>query len=147
MLLPLIAPGIYIALLLVYIPLFTDYASPALVGGTSGYMLGNAVQDLVLESGDLNRGAAMSMLMLGASAIFAVVAYRLSKIRQLESRKLVPYDAVIVGGGHNGLVAAFYLARGGLEAARARAPRDRRRVLRDRGVRARSSAPRPEPTW
>ena len=84
-LLPLIAPGIFIALLLVYIPLFTDFASPALVGGTSGYMLGNAVQDLVLESGDLNGGAAMSMLMLGASAIFAVVAYRLSKIRQLES--------------------------------------------------------------
>ena len=50
-LLPLIAPGIFIALLLVYIPLFTDFASPALVGGTSGYMLGNAVQDLVLESG------------------------------------------------------------------------------------------------
>jgi len=84
-LLPLIAPGIFIALLLVYIPLFTDFASPALVGGASGYMLGNAVQDLVLESGDLNAGAAMSMLMLGASAIFAVVAYRLSKIRQLES--------------------------------------------------------------
>jgi ABC-type spermidine/putrescine transport system permease subunit I len=84
-LLPLIAPGIFIALLLVYIPLFTDFASPALVGGSSGYMLGNAVQDLVLESGDLNAGAAMSMLMLAASAIFAVVAYRLSKIRQLES--------------------------------------------------------------
>jgi ABC-type spermidine/putrescine transport system permease subunit I len=84
-LLPLIAPGIFIALLLVYIPLFTDFASPALVGGTSGYMLGNAVQDLVLESGDLNGGAAMSMLMLAASALFAVVAYRLAKIRQLES--------------------------------------------------------------
>ena len=84
-LLPLIAPGIFIALLLVYIPLFTDFASPALVGGASGYMLGNAVQDLVLESGDLNGGAAMSLLMLAASAIFAVVAYRLSKIRQLES--------------------------------------------------------------
>ena len=25
------------------------------------------------------------------------------------------YDAVIVGGGHNGLVAAAYLARGGLK--------------------------------
>ncbi len=71
MLLPLIAPGIFVALLLVYIPLFTDFASPALVGGTEGYMLGNVVNDLVLESGDLNGGAAMSMLMLGASALFA----------------------------------------------------------------------------
>ncbi len=84
-LLPLIAPGIFIALLLVYIPLFTDFASPALVGGTEGYMLGNAVNDLVLESGDLNGGAAMSILMLAASGVFAIVAYRLAKIKQLET--------------------------------------------------------------
>jgi ABC-type spermidine/putrescine transport system permease subunit I len=84
-LLPLIAPGIFVALLLVYIPLFTDFASPTLVGGTSGYMLGQVVNDLVLETGDLNGGAAVSLLMLLASAIFAVVAYRLAKIRQLES--------------------------------------------------------------
>jgi spermidine/putrescine transport system permease protein len=83
-LLPLIAPGIFVALLLVYIPLFTDFASPALVGGTEGYMLGNAVQDLVLESGDLNRGAAMSILMLAGSAIFAAVAYRLARINRLD---------------------------------------------------------------
>ncbi|HSH32454.1 MAG TPA: FAD-dependent oxidoreductase, partial [Actinomycetota bacterium] len=25
-----------------------------------------------------------------------------------------PYDVAIIGGGHNGLVAAFYLARAGL---------------------------------
>jgi spermidine/putrescine transport system permease protein len=84
-LLPLIAPGIFVALLLVYIPLFTDFASPTLVGGTSGYMLGQVVNDLVLESGDLNGGAAVSLLMLAFSAIFAVVAYRLARIRQLES--------------------------------------------------------------
>jgi spermidine/putrescine transport system permease protein len=84
-LLPLIAPGIFVALLLVYIPLFTDFASPALVGGTEGYMLGNVVNDLVLESGDLNGGAAMSMLMLLAAGIFAVIAYRLAKIKQLET--------------------------------------------------------------
>jgi ABC-type spermidine/putrescine transport system permease subunit I len=83
-LVPLIAPGIFIALLLVYIPLFTDFASPTLVGGTSGYMLGQVVNDLVLETGDLNAGAAMSLLMLFASGIFALVAYRLAKIRQLE---------------------------------------------------------------
>jgi ABC-type spermidine/putrescine transport system permease subunit I len=47
-------------------------------------MLGNVVNDLVLETGDLNGGAAMSMLMLLAAAIFAVIAYRLAKIKQLE---------------------------------------------------------------
>jgi spermidine/putrescine transport system permease protein len=81
----LIAPGIFISLLLVYVPLFTDFASPALVGGTSGYMLGNVVNDYVLEAGDLNRGAAMSIIMLALSALFALVAYRLARINRLES--------------------------------------------------------------
>jgi len=84
-LLPLITPGIFVALLLVYIPLFTDFASPTLVGGTSGYMLGQSVNDLVLESGNLNAGAALSLMMLVASALFAVVAYKLAKIRQLDT--------------------------------------------------------------
>ncbi len=84
-LLPLIAPGIFISLLLVYVPLFTDFASPALVGGTSGYMLGNVVNDYVLEAGDLNRGAALSIVMLALSALFALLAYRLGRINRLES--------------------------------------------------------------
>jgi spermidine/putrescine transport system permease protein len=83
-LLPLIMPGVFVALLLVYIPLFTDFASPTLVGGTSGYMLGSVVNDLVLESGDLGAGSALSLMMLGASALFAVIAYRLSRIHRLD---------------------------------------------------------------
>ena len=81
-LLPLIAPGIFIALLLVYVPLFTDFAAPTLVGGTTGYMLGNVVADLVLENGNLNAGAAMSFLMLLAAGLFSLIAYQLSRIRQ-----------------------------------------------------------------
>jgi ABC-type spermidine/putrescine transport system permease subunit I len=80
-LLPLIAPGIFIALLLVYVPLFTDFAAPTLVGGTTGYMLGNVVSDLVLENGNLNAGAAMSFLMLLGAAGFSLIAYQLSKIK------------------------------------------------------------------
>jgi len=83
-LLPLIMPGVFVALLLVYIPLFTDFASPTLVGGTSGYMLGQSVNDLVLESGNLNGGAALSLILLVASGLFAVLAYKLAKIRQLD---------------------------------------------------------------
>ena len=42
-------------------------------------------------------------------------------------------DAIVVGGGHNGLTCAAYLARAGLRRLRARAPRHPRRRLRDRG--------------
>jgi spermidine/putrescine transport system permease protein len=84
-LLPLIAPGVFVALLLVYIPLFTEFAAPTLVGGTSGYMLGSAVQDLILEQGDLAGGAAMSFLLLLLTGVFSAVAYRFSKISRLET--------------------------------------------------------------
>jgi ABC-type spermidine/putrescine transport system permease subunit I len=48
-------------------------------------MLGNTVNDLVLGSGDLNGGAAMSMLLLLASALFSLVAFRLARINRLET--------------------------------------------------------------
>ena len=116
-LLPLIAPGIFVALLLVYIPLFTDFASPTLVGGTSGYMLGQVVNDLVLESGDLNGGAAMSLLMLFASGDLRRDRLPAGEDQAAGDHERAPasaYDAAIVGGGHNGLVAAHYLATAGL---------------------------------
>lgn len=84
-LLPLSAPGIFVAVLIVYIPLFTDFATPTMVGGTSGYMLGQAVNDLVLARGDLASGAAMSFILLVCSGIVAAIAYRLSRINRLES--------------------------------------------------------------
>ena len=84
-LLPLAAPGIFVAILLVYIPLFTDFATPTMVGGTSGYMLGQAVNDLILARGDMASGAAMSFILLVSSAIVAALAYRLSRINRLES--------------------------------------------------------------
>jgi ABC-type spermidine/putrescine transport system permease subunit I len=84
-LLPLAAPGIFVAILLVYIPLFTDFATPTMVGGTSGYMLGQAVNDLILARGDLASGAAMSFVLLVSSGIVAALAYRLSRINRLQS--------------------------------------------------------------
>ena len=43
------------------------------------------------------------------------------------------YDAIVIGGGHNGLVNAAYLARAGQEGARPRAPPRAGRRRRDRG--------------
>ena len=84
-LLPLAAPGIFIAILLVYIPLFTEFATPTLVGGTSTYMLGNAINDLILVSGNWGGGAALSFLVLLASGVVAVLAYFLAKLNTLDT--------------------------------------------------------------
>ena len=83
-LVPLAAPGIFVAILLVYVPMFTDFATPALVGGPSSYMLGNQVADLMLEIGDWGAGAALSLLLLAATAVISVAAYFLSRLNQLD---------------------------------------------------------------
>jgi spermidine/putrescine transport system permease protein len=48
-------------------------------------MLGQAVNDLILEQGDLARGAALSNLLLLASGVVAAIAFRMSKINKMES--------------------------------------------------------------
>src|ERR1700683_2066998 len=47
------------------------------------------------------------------------------------------YDAIVVGGGHNGLVAAAYLARTGAKTLGPGGARDHRRRRHDRGALAR----------
>ena len=49
------------------------------------------------------------------------------------------WDAIVVGGGHNGLTAAAYLARAGRIVLRARAPRAPRRRLHPRAARSPTS--------
>jgi spermidine/putrescine transport system permease protein len=84
-LLPLAAPGIFVAIILVYIPLYSEFAAPALVGGTSGYMIGNAIQEQILEAGNRGVGAAMSFMLLVISGAIAFVGYRLGRIKRLQA--------------------------------------------------------------
>jgi len=84
-LLPLAAPGIFVAIILVYIPLYSEFAAPALVGGTSGYMVGNAIQEAILESGNRGVGSAMSFMLLVLSGAVAWIGYRMARIRRLQA--------------------------------------------------------------
>jgi spermidine/putrescine transport system permease protein len=84
-LLPLAAPGIFVAIILVYIPLYSEFAAPALVGGTNGYMIGNAIQEAILESGNRGVGAAMSFMLLVLSGAIAWIGYRMARIRRLQA--------------------------------------------------------------
>lgn len=62
--LPLSMPGTLASTLLVFIPTVGDYVTPALVGGTSGMMLGNVIQSLVTRSDNAPMGAAVSIVMM-----------------------------------------------------------------------------------
>ena len=84
-LIPLAAPGLFIAMILVYIPLFTDFVTPSLVGGTRTYMLGQAVNDLILTTNNWGDGSALNFVLLVLSVVVSVIAYRLAKLNRIEA--------------------------------------------------------------
>jgi spermidine/putrescine transport system permease protein len=83
-LLPLAAPGIFIAMILVYIPMFTDFVTQTLVGGTNSYMLGNAVNDLILTTNNWGDGSALNFVLLMISVVLSLLAYRLAKLNRID---------------------------------------------------------------
>src|SRR4029079_14427984 len=76
-LIPLAAPGIFIAMILVYIAMLTDFVRSDIVGGAASYMMGQRVRDLILQTGDWGSGSALNFIMLALSGVFSLVAFRL----------------------------------------------------------------------
>lgn len=72
--LPLSMPGVVAAILIVFIPTVGDYATPQLVGGPTGTMIGMVIQSFFGRSFDWPMGAALAVLSLLATAI-AVCAF------------------------------------------------------------------------
>jgi spermidine/putrescine transport system permease protein len=84
-LIPLAAPGIFVAMILVYIPMLTDFVTSDIVGGTGSYMMGQRVRDLILGQGDWGAGSALNLLLLATSVVLALVAYRLARLNRIEA--------------------------------------------------------------
>jgi spermidine/putrescine transport system permease protein len=84
-LIPLSAPGIFIALILVYIPMLTDFVTADIVGGTGSYMMGQRVRDLILGAGDWGAGSALNLVLLVLSVIFSLVAYWLGRLNRIQT--------------------------------------------------------------
>jgi ABC-type spermidine/putrescine transport system permease subunit I len=84
-LIPLAAPGIFIAMILVYLPMLTDFVTADIVGGTGSYMMGQRVRDLILGQGDWGGGAALNFLLLAITLVFSWVAYRFAKLNRIEA--------------------------------------------------------------
>lgn len=71
--LPLSAPGMLAAFVIVFIPTMGDYTAPALVGGLSSTMIGNLIEGQFASVGDWPFGATLSVLVMAVALLVVLV--------------------------------------------------------------------------
>ena len=81
--LPLSMPGLLIATFFVLIPTFGEFVAPVLAGGTSGAMIGTAIETAFRRMHDWPFGSAMSFLLLIIALITSLVLMRKAGLRTL----------------------------------------------------------------
>jgi spermidine/putrescine transport system permease protein len=70
--LPLSIPGVISGALLVFIPTVGDYVTPAMVGGTSGTLIGNVIQGQFGRANNWPMGAALSTAVMIIVTVLAI---------------------------------------------------------------------------
>ena len=81
--LPLSLPGVSAASLLVFIPTVGDYVTPSLVGGPSGLMIGNIIQQQFGRTNNWPLGAALSVTsMITITVIVCVFLWSIKRARR-----------------------------------------------------------------
>lgn len=81
--LPLSMPGVVAAFLFVFIPTVGEFVTPSLVGGTSGYMYGNAIADQFNMSLDWQTGSVLALFLLGVVTLLTLLFARFLQVRQV----------------------------------------------------------------
>lgn len=76
--LPLSLPGVVAGFFFVFIPTVGEWVTPTLVGGVSGTMYGNIIQDLFVRANAWPLGAVMSLVMLLLVLVQIVIFVRAS---------------------------------------------------------------------
>jgi spermidine/putrescine transport system permease protein len=80
--LPLSRPGLIAAAVMVFIPTVGEYVTPLLVGGSSGAMYGNIIQDFFGRSANWPLGAALAVVMLAGTLVLVAATSRISRVEQ-----------------------------------------------------------------
>jgi spermidine/putrescine transport system permease protein len=81
--LPLSLPGVFAAFLFVFIPTIGEFVTPLLVGGPSGYMFGNAIQDLFTRGLDWQTGSVLAIFLLAVVATLMALFGRFLQVRSV----------------------------------------------------------------
>jgi spermidine/putrescine transport system permease protein len=77
-------PGVFAAFLFVFIPTLGEFVTPSLVGGASGYLYGNQINDL-FHGGfpDWETGSVLAIFLLGVATALTAVFSRFLQPRQV----------------------------------------------------------------
>ena len=81
--LPLSLPGVLAAFVFVFIPTIGEFVTPLLVGGTSGYLYGNAINDLFTRGLDWQTGSVLALFLLGIVAGLMAIFGRFVQLRSV----------------------------------------------------------------
>jgi spermidine/putrescine transport system permease protein len=81
--LPLSLPGVVAAFVFVFVPTIGEFVTPLLVGGPSGYMYGNAIQDSFTRGIDWQFGSVLAMFLLLVVAGLMLLFGRFVQVRSV----------------------------------------------------------------
>jgi spermidine/putrescine transport system permease protein len=81
--LPLSLPGLIAGFVFVFVPTIGEFVTPLLVGGTSGYMYGNAIQDIFTRGLDWQTGSVLAMFLLLVVAGLMLIFGRFVQVRSV----------------------------------------------------------------
>ena len=80
---PLSLPGVVAAFVFVFIPTIGEFVTPQLVGGTGGYMYGNAISDLFTQGFDWRTGSVLSLFLVAVVGLMTVLFARFLQVRSV----------------------------------------------------------------
>lgn len=81
--LPLSLPGVIAGFFIVFIPTLGEWVTPHLVGGVTGLMYGNAIQDQFVRALNWPMGSVMSFILLILVLVFLFIFSRIGKITDM----------------------------------------------------------------
>ena len=79
---PLSLPGVLAGAVMVFIPTVGEYVTPLLVGGSTGAMYGNLIQDFFGRSANWPLGAALAVVMLVGTLVLVGATSRISQVER-----------------------------------------------------------------
>jgi spermidine/putrescine transport system permease protein len=83
--LPLSLPGVIAAFVFVFVPTIGEFVTPQLVGGTNGFLFGNAINDRFTKALDWQSGSVMAFFLLAVVGLLMALFGRFAQVRNVRT--------------------------------------------------------------